>query len=127
MPNSEYGQFYLRAKVTYVNMDIYEGGYNEGKQRHGNGTYTWHSLTPEPEELDEGTLRVTFAFDSASLTSPAMYPMHPRHVGTCADEEPPPPPPLVVYSGDYLYGQKHGVSSLVVAIRICCSHYCNGD
>jgi len=70
-----------RAKVTYVNMDIYEGGYNEGKQRHGHGTYTWHSLTPEPEELDE-------------------------------DEPPPPPPPLVVYSGDYLYGQKHGLGAM---------------
>lgn len=70
-----------RAKVTYVNGDIYEGGYNEGKQRHGNGTYTWHSLTQEPEELEE-------------------------------DEEPPPPPPLVVYSGEYSYGQKHGLGAM---------------
>jgi len=71
-----------RAKVTYVNADVYEGGYNEGKQRHGNGTYTWNSLTPEPEELEE-------------------------------DEEPPPPPPLVMYAGDYRYGQKHGLGAMV--------------
>jgi len=71
-----------RAKVTYVNLDVYEGDYNEGKQRHGNGTYTWNSLTPEPEELEE-------------------------------DEEPPPPPPLVKYSGEYRYGQKHGLGSMV--------------
>ena len=48
--------YYHRAKVTYVNLDVYEGDYNEGKQRHGNGTYTWNSLTPEPEELEEGKL-----------------------------------------------------------------------
>lgn len=70
-----------RAKVTYVNNDVYEGGYNEGKQRHGNGTYTWHSLTPEPEELEE-------------------------------DEEPPPAPPLVNYTGEYRYGQKHGLGAM---------------
>jgi len=70
-----------RAKVTYVNGDVYEGGYNEGKQRHGNGIYTWNSLTPEEEEPEE-------------------------------DEEPPPPPPLVKYTGEYRYGQKHGLGSM---------------
>jgi len=71
-----------RARVTYVNLDVYEGDYNEGKQRHGTGTYTWNSLTPEPEEVEE-------------------------------DEEPPPPPPLVKYTGDYRYGQKHGLGAMV--------------
>jgi hypothetical protein len=32
-----------RAKAVYPNGDAYEGGFNEAKQTHGRGVYTWSS------------------------------------------------------------------------------------
>lgn len=36
---------YCRAKVTYPNGDAYDGAFNDAKQKHGKGTYTWSSNT----------------------------------------------------------------------------------
>jgi hypothetical protein len=30
-----------RAKATYPNGDTYEGTFNDAKQKHGRGVYTW--------------------------------------------------------------------------------------
>lgn len=74
-----------RAKVVYVNQDVYEGGYNEGKQRHGQGVYTWNSLTPAADEEEDG--------EAPTLPTPQ-------------------------YSGQYQYGKKHGLGTMI---------YPNGD
>ena len=58
--------------MTYVNLDVYEGDYNEGKQRHGTGTYTWNSLTPEPEEVEEGTF-MSFIEPNLAFAHPIFY------------------------------------------------------
>ena len=51
------------ARVDYPNGDTYEGGFNELKQRHGRGVYTWssrpgaHPWVPE-EGTGESVIRV---------------------------------------------------------------------
>ena len=41
-----------RARVSFANGDEFEGDYNELKQRHGNGTYTYASAAAGEEEDD---------------------------------------------------------------------------
>ena len=58
MPSS-----HCRAKVAYPNADTYEGSFNDARQKHGRGTYTWSTNTGSnpwvPEEgFPEGTAPV---------------------------------------------------------------------
>ena len=43
-----------KARVTYVNGDVYEGHFNVKKKKHGQGTYLYKSQMNEDEVDEEG-------------------------------------------------------------------------
>lgn len=49
------------ARVTYPNGDIYEGGFNIKKKKHGNGVYTWNVDIPETEGEEESTRKQEYS------------------------------------------------------------------
>ena len=45
-----------RARVTYPNGDVFEGTFNDAKQKHGSGVYTWATSEGANPWLPEGGL-----------------------------------------------------------------------
>lgn len=43
-----------RARASYPNGDVYEGGFNEALQKHGRGTYTWSTAPGSNPFVPEG-------------------------------------------------------------------------
>jgi hypothetical protein len=45
-----------RARVTYPNGDVFEGSFNDAKQKHGSGVYTWSVAEGSNPWVPEGGL-----------------------------------------------------------------------
>jgi hypothetical protein len=45
-----------RARITYPNGDIFEGSFNDAKQKHGSGVYTWSTAEGANPWVPEGGL-----------------------------------------------------------------------
>lgn len=49
-----------KAEVTYSNGDTFVGDFNDLKQKHGQGTYTWNTRSEGEEDEDEGKPTVRY-------------------------------------------------------------------
>lgn len=115
-----------RAKVTYANKDTYEGEFNEQKQKHGSGKYTYYVPPVMNEDDEEVSQEGSYTYDgqwyngSKHGLGKQVYPngdvyhgewnmglRHGQGAYVTAGKD--------IYSGSWQNGMKHGRGTFVYA------------